>query len=55
MLGIIERNGNLITQIIPNTQQQTIEPIIKEKVKEESNIYTDEWFAYQDLNKWFTN
>jgi len=55
VLGIIERNGNLITQIIPNTQQQTIEPIIKEKVKEESSIYTDEWFAYKDLNKWFNH
>ncbi|MEG7979349.1 MAG: hypothetical protein NY202_05715 [Mollicutes bacterium UO1] len=38
----MERNGNLITQIIPNTQRQTIEPIVKEKVKEESSIYTDE-------------
>ena len=53
ILGIIERNGNLITQVIPNTQQQTIEPIIKANVKEGSDVYTDEWFAYQDLHKWF--
>ncbi|CAG8683866.1 44_t:CDS:2, partial [Ambispora leptoticha] len=42
VLGIIERNGNLITQVIPNTQQQTIEPIIKAKVKKGSDVYTDE-------------
>jgi len=53
VLGIIKRNGNLITQVINNTQQQTIEPIIKAKVKDGSNVYTDEWFAYKDLYKWF--
>jgi len=42
VLGIIKRNGNLITQVINNTQQQTIEPIIKAKVKDGSNVYTDE-------------
>ncbi len=53
VLGILERGGNLITQVIPNTQQETIEPIIKTNVKEGSNVYTDEWFAYKDLGKWF--
>lgn len=55
VLGMIERSGNLICQVIPNTQQQTIEPIIKECIKENSNVYTDEWFAYQDLGKWFNH
>ena len=53
VLGILERNGNLITQVVPNTQQVTIEPIIRENIKENANVYTDEWFAYKDLNKWF--
>lgn len=55
VLGMLEKNGNLITQVIPNTQQETIEPIIKANVKESSNVYTDEWFAYKDLNKWFNH
>jgi len=55
VLGILERNGNLITQVIPNTQQETIEPIINMNVKKGSNVYTDEWFAYKDLYKWFNH
>jgi len=55
VLGMIERGGNLICQVIPNTQQKTIEPIIRANVKERSNIYTDEWFAYKDLGKWFNH
>jgi transposase len=51
VLGILERNGNLITQVVSNTQQQTIEPIIRENIKGNSNVYTDEWFAYKDLGK----
>jgi len=42
VLGILERDGNLIAQVVQNTQQNTIEPIIKEKVKEGSNVFTDE-------------
>ena len=53
VLGILERGGNLITCVISNTQQETIEPIIKKHVKEGSNVFTDEWFAYKDLSKWF--
>jgi len=39
---MIERGGNLICQVIPNTQQETIEPIIRANIKEGTNIYTDE-------------
>jgi transposase-like protein len=55
VLGIIERSGNLITQVVPNTQQNTIEPIVKANIKQETNIYTDEWYAYKDLGKWFNH
>src|SRR5439155_10842878 len=53
--GMVERGGKLICQVIPNTQQETIEPIIKTNIKESASVYTDEWFAYKDLNKWFNH
>ena len=52
---MVERGGKLICQVIPNTQQETIEPIIKTNIKESASVYTDEWFAYKDLNKWFNH
>jgi transposase-like protein len=55
VLGLLERNGNLITQVVPNTQQNTIEPIVIENVKKGSDVFTDEWFAYQDLIKWYNH
>lgn len=55
VLGMLERNGNLITQVVPNTQQNTIEPIINLNIKKGSEVYTDEWFAYKDLGKWFNH
>ena len=50
---MLERGGSLITQVISNTQQNTIEPIIKTYIKKNANVFTDEWHAYKDLNKQF--
>ena len=43
----------MICQVVPNTQQKTVNPVIRANVKEGSNVFTDEWFAYKDLSKWF--
>ena len=55
VLGMLERNGNLVAQVVQNTQQNTLEPIISENIKKGSSVFTDEWFAYRDLNKWFNH
>ena len=55
VLGIIERDGNLICQVVPNTKQETVNPIIRANVKEGSNIYTDEWYRHGDLYKDFNH
>ena len=55
VLGMLERGGNLITQVVQNTQQNTIEPIVNENIKKGSNVFTDEWHAYKDLNKQFNH
>ena len=55
VLGMIERGGNLIVQVVQNTQQKTIEPIINKNIKKGSNVYTDEWHAYKDLHKQFNH
>jgi len=42
VLGMLERNGKLVAQVVQNTRQETIEPIIKNHIKKGSNVFTDE-------------
>ena len=55
MLGILERGGNLIAQVVPNTQQETLKPIIKANIEKKSNIYTDEWYRHRNLHQRFNH
>lgn len=55
VLGMLERGGNLITQVVSNTQQNTLEQIIKNNIKKGSNIYTDEWYRHSNLSKSFNH
>lgn len=55
ILVMIERGGKAIAQVVPNVKQSTLEPIIKTNVEEGSNVYTDEWYAYKDLDKWYNH
>ncbi len=51
VLGMIQRDGNLITVVVPDTKQDTIEPIIHTHVEKGANVYTDEWHAYNNLGE----
>lgn len=55
VIVMVKRGGNIICQVIPNVEQKTLEPIIKQSVKEGSNVYTDEWKAYNGLGKWYNH
>ena len=49
VLGLLERGGNLIAQVVSNTRQNTLEPIIRANIKKGSNVYTDEWYRHSNL------
>lgn len=55
VLGMIQRDGNLITQVVPDTKQETVEPIITKNVLPGANVYTDEWHAYNNLGETFNH
>lgn len=55
VLGMLERNSNLITKVVKNTQQSIIKPIINQNIKKGSDVYTDEWHAYKDLHHNFNH
>ena len=55
VLGMKERNGNVVAVVVENRHKETILPIIKEAVKADSTIMTDEYSAYKDLKKEYTH
>ena len=50
VFGFLKRNGKVYTVIVPNAQPATLLPIICEKVKPDSIIYTDTYRSYEVLD-----
>ena len=49
VLGMLERGGNVVTEVVSNRRRDTLLPIIKETVRPYSLVHTDEQSAYQTL------
>ena len=52
VLGMIQRTGQLIIEMLPNVQQKTIQPLIQAQVQAGTLIYTDEYNIYGRLKEW---
>ena len=50
--GMIERGGQVIINMLLNLKKVTIEPFIKKHVTPQSQVYTDEYNIYDDLESW---
>ena len=50
VFGLLKRGGKVYTAIIPNAKAKTLIPIIKEKVKPDSIVYTDCLPSYDALD-----
>lgn len=46
VFGLLKRNGQVYTVAITNTQTATLLPIMSEKVKPDSIVYTDCYRSY---------
>jgi len=55
VLGILERGGNLIVKVIPNTRRKTLEPIIKANIEAGSTLYSDDWYRHSKLFQTFNH
>jgi len=49
---MIQRNGEVVIQMLPNVQQVTIKSVITETVAPGTMIYTDEYDIYTLLPEW---
>jgi len=49
VVGLLKRGGKVYTQVITNCHRRSLMPIIKGKVLEDTNIFTDGWKSYDGL------
>ena len=48
---MMEKDGDVMTKIVPNVRKKTLQPIIKENVEKGSTVHTDEFASYSGLKK----
>jgi transposase-like protein len=52
ILGMIQRNGEVVLHMLANVQQKTIQPLFKQTIQIGSLIFTDEYDIYARLGDW---
>jgi transposase len=50
VFGILKRGGKVYTQIIPDAASKTLMPIMRDKIKPDSIVYSDCWRGYNVLD-----
>ena len=50
VFGILKRGGKVYTQVIPDASGKTLIPIIEDRVKPDSIVYSDCWMGYNALD-----
>ena len=51
VFGMLERDGDVMANVVPNVRKKTLQPIIKENVVAGSTVHTDELKSYSGLSK----
>jgi transposase-like protein len=51
VLGMLEKDGELITRIVDNAREASIIPVVHEHVRRGSHIHTDGLLSYRNLGK----
>jgi transposase-like protein len=52
ILGMIQRNGEVVIEMLPNVKQTTIKPIIEKVIQAGAHVFTDEYNIYHRLTEW---
>lgn len=50
VFGLLKRGGKVYTKIIPDARQETLLPILKNKIRPDSIVYTDSFGSYDILH-----
>lgn len=54
VLGMVERGGRIVAQVIPDTSQRSITPVVCQRVDRSATVYTDEWQGYDTIAKLYS-
>lgn len=49
VIGLVERNGRVYAKPVGRTDTETLQAIVREKVKAGASVMTDEWLSYNGL------
>jgi len=49
VFGMVERNGKVIVEVVPDVSSETLRQIIKERVSKDARVYTDKFKSYNCL------
>jgi transposase-like protein len=49
LLGMLDRDGDVMTQVVPDRTVKTIYPILRDNIEKGSTVHTDEHGAYRSL------
>lgn len=50
VMGMVERNGDVMAKVVPNIKKKTLHTIIESNIEQGSQIHTDELVSYRGLN-----
>lgn len=51
VIGLVEREGNVIAEVVKNTNSSSVNKLIEKNILEGSNIMTDEYRSYNKIGK----
>jgi transposase len=51
VFGMMERDGDIITKVVPNVRATTLKPLIAAHVEKGGQVHTDELLSYRGLHK----
>ncbi len=51
VIGIVQRHGKVISQVVTDTKRSTVMPLINKNVAKKSMVYTDEYPVYDCVDK----
>jgi transposase-like protein len=51
VFGMLQRDGEVMAEVVPDVKRRTLQPIITENVTEGSTVHTDELLSYAALNR----